>query len=64
MVFKIKNFLAFVSLMTLSMVVSYAQPPGGDPPPATVPITGIEWLLLGGGVYGARQIYKRLKKQV
>jgi hypothetical protein len=49
-------FLVCVSIMTAS-----AQPPGGDPPPATIPISGIEWLLVAGGLYGARMVKRRMK---
>lgn len=50
-------FIAFSSIS----VNSYAQP---DPPPDpdAVPITGVEWLLLTGGIFGARKIYQNLKK--
>jgi hypothetical protein len=34
--------------------------PGGDD---DVPITGIEWLLLGGSVFGARKAYLSLRKR-
>lgn len=36
------------------------DPGGGDP---DVPISGIEWLLLGGGILGARKIYHNIKKR-
>lgn len=40
----------------------YAQPgdPGEDP---DIPITGVEWLLLGGGLWGAKKIYDMKKKK-
>ena len=38
--------------------------PGGEPcDPENVPITGIEWLLLGGGVFGMRMIRRKFKNQ-
>lgn len=39
-----------------------AQPgdPGGDP---DVPISGIEWLLLAGGLFGSGRIYRNFKKR-
>lgn len=36
--------------------------PGGGSDPDAVPISGIEWLLVAGGMLGARNIYKRFKK--
>lgn len=50
---------------------AYAQtgPGGGDPcpggPPCNpdVPISGVEWLLLIGGIFGARMVRKTIKKQ-
>ena len=47
--------------MACIQVTLYAQP--AEPPqnpPAPVPITGIEYLLLGGGIYG---MYKFAKKR-
>lgn len=60
---KYKYFLAFclfLVLLTGFSQMAFAQPgdPGGNP---DVPITGIEWLLVGGGIFGARKMYRRIK---
>lgn len=59
---KFKHFMTFfLTLLFLSIcLVSFAQPgdPGGD---SDVPISGIEWLLIGGGIFGARKVYKNFK---
>lgn len=62
---KFKYFLAFclfLLLMSGICEIAFAQPgdPGGNP---DVPISGIEWLLITGGIFGARKIYKRIKKR-
>jgi hypothetical protein len=56
----------FKSVMVLSLVfastVLFAQPgdPGGDP---DVPITGLEYLIGGGALYGVRTLLKRMKQK-
>ena len=50
-----------VILCVWQMPVVFGQP-GDPPPPDTVPITGIEYLLGGGVVYGIRSLLKRRKK--
>jgi hypothetical protein len=35
--------------------------PGGEPCNPEVPITGIEWLLVIGGLFGFRKIYRRFR---
>ncbi len=54
--------LCFFLLLGGLSITGFAQPgdPGGGDP--DVPITGIEWLLVTGGIFGARKIYKRIKK--
>lgn len=41
---------------------AFGQPddPGGTPP-QPVPISGLEWLLVGGGALGASRLYKTFK---
>jgi hypothetical protein len=34
-----------------------------DPPSAAVPISGIEWLLLSGGILGASKILKTFRNR-
>ena len=44
---------------------AFGQPGGGDPGGGGkpgVPISGIEWLLLGGGLLGARKMISRISK--
>ncbi|MEX1240468.1 MAG: hypothetical protein WEB30_12145 [Cyclobacteriaceae bacterium] len=50
-------FLLWCALATTGL--SQPGDPGGDP---DVPISGIEWLLVAGGIFGARKIYNRIKK--
>lgn len=59
-----KRVSAVLVLLHLAIFVS-AQPgdPNGGNPPGTVPISGIEWLLISGGVFGASRIYKSLRKK-
>lgn len=52
-----------VLLCVVSSVPCFSQvgDPGGGTDP-DVPISGIEWLLVGGGILGMRKIFRRLKK--
>lgn len=45
---------------------AYAQPDPCPNPPCDgdVPISGIEWLLLAGGLFGAKKIQEAYKKRV
>jgi hypothetical protein len=58
--------LWFRSVMVLTLVLVstalFAQPgdPGGDP---DVPITGLEYLIGGGALYGVRTLLKRMKQK-
>ena len=64
---KYKSFYIGFALSIVLATGCFAQvdppPPGGDPPDPRVPISGIEWLLIGGGIMGARKIYKNIKKK-
>ncbi len=54
-------FLTFVfSIMSL-LVRSQPGDPGGNPD--RVPITGLEYLLIGGGVYGVSRLLKNRKNK-
>jgi hypothetical protein len=61
---KVKYFMIFILVLLLcsNWQVTFAQPgdPGGDPD-ARVPISGIEWLLIGGGIFGARKIFQKYR---
>lgn len=59
----LKNFRLHLLFLMINLLLSFSamsQPgdPGGDD---DVPITGIEWLLVGGSIFGARKIYRRFK---
>ena len=56
-----KIFLITVNIILLTSIFLVAQPKPGPPPPDPdiVPITGIEYLLLGGGAYGVYRFSKR-----
>lgn len=60
-----RRFCALSVLLVLFWGAVIAQP--GDPndgqPPGEVPISGIEWLLIGGGLFGAKKIYQRFKSK-
>lgn len=54
------------SLFVMGMACDLsAQPPdpNGGGKPGTVPISGIEWLLLGGGILGLRKTYLAFKSR-
>lgn len=55
--------ICFVVLFFFAFSLAAAQPgdPGGNP---TVPITGIEWLLLGGSLFGVKKLVQNFKKRV
>ena len=58
---KVKLYGLLIMLVACIQVTLYAQPAvPPQNPPAPVPITGIEYLLLGGGIYG---MYKFAKKR-
>jgi hypothetical protein len=58
---KKRAMLCFFLLWAGFSMTAFGQPgdPGTDP---DVPISGIEWLLLGGGLLGVRKIFKRIQK--
>ncbi|MBS1556977.1 MAG: hypothetical protein JSU09_18810 [Bacteroidetes bacterium] len=55
------RFIFTLSLLLVISVAGHAQPgdPGGDP---DVPISGVEWLIGAGGVYGIRKLMKKNKQ--
>jgi hypothetical protein len=53
----------FLSIACFAQPPAETTPPGGDPPDPRVPISGIEWLLIGGGLLGARKAYAAFKKK-
>ena len=55
-----KIFLLSIHLVLLTSVLAIAQPDLPPSDPQVVPITGLEYLLLGGGAYG---IYRLSKKK-
>jgi hypothetical protein len=54
-------YITFICLS--SIVVAYAQPQPQNPSddPDAVPITGLEYLLIGGGVYGVSRLLNKRK---
>lgn len=72
--FWINNFAVFFLLVLVLVILVGTQQPalaqpggGGNPcpfPPCNpdVPITGIEWLLVTGGLLGARRLFSRRSK--
>jgi hypothetical protein len=56
---KLKSILT-AGVLILVFTAS-AQPGGGGPPggPPPVPLTGIEYLLISGGLFGAYKMIKR-----
>ena len=57
------SFLVALLVFCYGSIFSQVGPPpdpGGDP---DIPITGIEWLLIGGGLWGAKKIYDEKKKK-
>lgn len=62
------NMKKLILLLSLAMmVVAVAAQPGGDPngggKPGVAPISGIEWLMLGGGLFGAIKSYFKFKSR-
>lgn len=59
---KVLVVCSFIFFMGMSVSV-FAQPgdPGDDPD--EVPITGIEWLLIGGSMLGAKKVYDKFKSK-
>lgn len=57
-----KPVLVLVALLAF-LPVAQGQPDGGGPggggPP--VPISGLEWLLIAGGLMGGKQIWQKIK---
>ncbi|MDH4093035.1 MAG: hypothetical protein OEV74_21775 [Cyclobacteriaceae bacterium] len=55
------RILIFVAIST---ELSFGQPQAGGPQtPDAVPITGIEYLLIGGGAYGISRLLKNRNKK-
>lgn len=56
------TFFIFIACYLGLLLAGYSQvgDPGGDD---DVPITGIEWLLLGGGLFGARKVFLNFRKR-
>jgi len=59
---KLRCLKFFFMLLLFSGIsqITFAQP--GDPPPP-VPISGIEWLLVAGGILGAKKVFQKFKKR-
>jgi hypothetical protein len=68
---KLLRNLLFLTLLVATSVIFigsiqpvYAQPDPCPTPPCDneVPVSGIEWLILFGGLFGAKKIYSNFKK--
>ncbi len=57
-----KWLLVSITIILVTPVFLAAQPVP-PPQPDVVPITGIEYLLLGGGAYGIYRFQKKRKKR-
>jgi hypothetical protein len=55
-------FLISVYLILMASVLAVAQPDLPPPDPAVVPITGLEYLLMGGAAYGVYRLKKKNNK--
>lgn len=56
--------LSVVMFLACFPGASYSQPGGGGPNGApAVPISGIEYLLIGGGAYGVSRLLKNRNKK-
>lgn len=53
-----RKIVLIMSIMLMGCFCSFAQPtdPEISDPDNAVPITGLEWLLIGGGVLGLKKI--------
>lgn len=59
-----KFFFFLATVIFFSVVPGFAQPGDpGDDNPFEVPISGIEWLLIGGGILGAKKVYNNFRKE-
>ena len=58
-----KIFLLSVYIILLTSVFVVAQPNLPPPDPNIVPITGLEYLLIGGGVYGVYRFSKKKRNK-
>jgi hypothetical protein len=52
-----------IAFIVFNGVLLYAQPNDPQTDPDAVPITGIEYLLIGGGAYGVSRLLKHRRKK-
>lgn len=59
------NVLTIFVVVTMASGLCIAQPGGGGPGGGATPapLSGIEWLLLSGGIFGASRIYRNFRKK-
>lgn len=60
-IFSLALFLVFAAIQPASAQPPGDPCPGGPPCDPDVPITGIEWLLVAGGLFGVRMVKRKLK---
>lgn len=61
---KKRAIFCFFLLWAGLTITVFGQIPGdpGTNPDKEVPISGIEWLLVSGGILGARKLYKQIRR--
>lgn len=60
------NYLAGILcslILSLGLVTEAFSQPGDPPGDGDVPITGIVWLVIAGGIFGARAVLNRLRNK-
>lgn len=61
----LKNSMRFflIAFISFSAILATAQPQDPQQDPDAVPITGLEYLLIGGGAYGVSRLLKNRRKK-
>jgi hypothetical protein len=59
--FKYTLFILTVLMLCAIGAIAQVAPPASSPPPAAVPLGGLEILLAGGVAYGVKKFHDRKK---